>query len=71
MPVEVRQMTPIKAPRGKTVHVTSLSSPGRTACGKKCGGWRLAPIAEPYAAHVNCDACKAAIFFRVKPRGKR
>lgn len=91
MPIAVRQMTPIVEPQTEEIHITSMSSPGKTACGKKCNGWKVAPVAPCSACEgkgkvnrrkckpcngegwrlVGCQSCKEAIFFRVKPRGKR
>jgi hypothetical protein len=62
-PVPARQMTPVQPRRGGQVHITSLSSPRRTACGKKCDGWRVALVQE---SHVDCLPCKAAVFLKVK-----
>lgn len=75
MPVAVREMLAIKSPRGDVVHITSLSSPGRTACGKKCNGWKLAPVARAAwkieRRHVDCLACKAKVFLPVRARGNK
>jgi DNA-directed RNA polymerase subunit RPC12/RpoP len=66
-------MLAIQSPRGETVHITSLSSPGKTACGKACDGWRVAPVARNQVRRrdVDCLACKARVFFKVQPKGRR
>ncbi len=46
------QYTPVRAPRGATVHITLLTGPGKTACAKRCKGWIVA------IGRVNCSACK-------------
>jgi hypothetical protein len=73
MLVPVRVMTTVRSPRGSLVHVTSLSSPGRTACNARCQGWIVVPaVALPapkrrvVPALVTCMECKAAIFFKVR-----
>lgn len=73
MPVaKVREMLCVEPPKGGEVHITSLESPGRTACGRKCNGWRVVPVARPIPRRrVGCDACKAAIFFPCKDTSRR
>lgn len=74
--LKVRELIPIVQPRTGDVHATSLDSPGETACGKKCNGWKVAPASEPYSSRVNCDDCKREIFYPVargrakKPKAK-
>lgn len=56
MPVlQARQFTPIQAPRGRAVHITSLTTPRRTACNKKCDGWKVTIL------RADCPACKLAL----------
>jgi hypothetical protein len=66
MVAPLRQMTPVIAPRGGRIHITGLVSPGLTACRKRCGGWRIAPIAgrttaAAIRASVTCEACQDAM----------
>lgn len=66
MTVPLRQMTAVVAPRGGKIHITGMSSPGLTACRRKCNGWRVAPIAgsttdAAIRAAVTCDDCESAM----------
>jgi len=60
MPVTHRQATAVRPRRGGQVHITSLTTPRKTACGRPCDSWIVA------IDHVDCRACKAAVFLRVK-----
>jgi hypothetical protein len=73
MPIAVRQMTPIVARRGRgLVHVTSLSSPNKTACGKGCAGWIVAPANKKgLMPPVTCHACNLRIFRPCKDTAER
>jgi len=62
MPVRALEYTPIVAPRGEVVHATSLSQARKTACGKKCIGWRVA------LRRLNCPDCKRAVHIDVRTR---
>ena len=69
MPIAVRRpMTAVVARRGRgLVHVTSLASPNKTACGKSCAGWRVAPANKKgLMPPIGCHACNLAIFLPVK-----
>lgn len=72
MPIPVlRQMTAVIAPRGGKIHITGMTSPGRTACRKRCNGWRVAPIAgatsdKAIRAAASCTACEDAMVRAVK-----
>lgn len=52
------------------MHITSLTSPRRTACNKKCDGWKVPSLGNAQkgvmAAHVTCPDCKAAVFLKVR-----
>lgn len=55
MPVQVTiEFTPIRAPRGKLVHATSFTRPGRTLCGIRHSGWLVV------TGKLECPGCKAA-----------
>jgi len=59
MPVRVTlQFTTIRAPRGQLTHAASLSSPGRTLCGKRHSGWVVT------TELLDCEDCKAAALRR-------
>ena len=70
MAVPLRQMTPVVAPRGGKIHITGMTSPGLTACRRKCNGWRVAPIAgsgdAAIRASVSCEDCEQAMVRAVK-----
>lgn len=46
---------PVRAPRGRRVHATSLLLANETACGKKYSGWTIVPRI------ANCKDCKLAM----------
>ena len=75
MTVAVREMIPVQAPRADAVHITSLATPGRTACGKSCDGWHIEPRGlgagkkrswRVTRRHVTCLQCKAIVFKKVR-----
>jgi hypothetical protein len=77
MAVEVRDMIPVQPRGGGLVHITSLfGAPGRTACGRPCPAWTIAPLAQGWEiapigkSRITCRKCKAAIYFRVDPEAK-
>ena len=56
-------MLAVQPRRGGQTHITSLRSPGRTACGRKADGYIICHIEHQ---HVSCLRCKAAVFYKVK-----
>lgn len=67
MPSPVAEYTPIRARGKRLVHAVALTSPARTACGKRCSGW----VVE--CTQVTCTTCKEQVHYPVKrrPRGLR
>ena len=57
---EPREMTPIRPRRGSVTHATSLETPSKTACGRRCSGWMIS------VEHVDCLDCKASMYGDVR-----
>jgi len=50
------EFKPIRARRGKVVHVTEVNDMRTTACGKSCDGWTLLADEAP-----SCRVCLRAM----------
>ena len=66
MPVPVVEYTPVTPADGRGhVHATTLTTPSRTACGRKFSGWVVG--VKP----LTCPECKKAVFFKVRGSVRR
>lgn len=57
--------TPVTPKSGGLVHITSLTDPHRTQCGKVCSGWKVA------LDHVDCQKCKETVAYPTKGKKKK
>jgi hypothetical protein len=65
MAVPAVQYVALKAKRGGKVHVSNLSVPCKTVCGRDCDGWAIA------LDRVDCQECKAVVHYPVKTRARK